>query len=107
MTIYHCTIDIANGVMRYARTPSRLDGLLKHADGRSIPGEEVIPTERARQIEADVYAYLRQTYLTLSEDEARRLAADGPRYKAIGNSKAVPVVRWIGRRIQRELERVS
>ena len=25
---------------------------------------------------------------------------DGPRYKAIGNSKAVPVVRWIGRRIQ-------
>lgn len=29
---------------------------------------------------------------------------DGPRYKAIGNSKAVPVVRWIGKRIQRQLE---
>ena len=26
-------------------------------------------------------------------------AADGPRYKAIGNSMAVPVVRWIGERI--------
>lgn len=26
-------------------------------------------------------------------------AADGPRYKALGNSKAVPVVRWIGKRI--------
>ena len=26
-------------------------------------------------------------------------AADGPRYKALGNSKAVPVVRWIGERI--------
>lgn len=26
-------------------------------------------------------------------------AHDGPRYKAIGNSKAVPVVRWIGKRI--------
>lgn len=26
-------------------------------------------------------------------------AADGPRYKALGNSMAVPVVRWIGRRI--------
>lgn len=25
---------------------------------------------------------------------------DGPRYKAIGNSKAVPVVRWIGQRLQ-------
>ena len=30
---------------------------------------------------------------------------DGPRYKAIGNSKAVPVVRWIGRRIKQQLER--
>lgn len=28
---------------------------------------------------------------------------DGPRYKAIGNSWAVPVVRWIGKRIQQEL----
>jgi DNA (cytosine-5)-methyltransferase 1 len=28
---------------------------------------------------------------------------DGPRYKAIGNSKAVPVVRWIGKRLLREL----
>lgn len=25
---------------------------------------------------------------------------DGPRYKAIGNSMAVPVMRWIGRRMQ-------
>ncbi|WP_196355358.1 DNA cytosine methyltransferase, partial [Pseudomonas amygdali] len=28
---------------------------------------------------------------------------DGPRYKAIGNSKAVPVVRWIGMRILEQL----
>ena len=27
-------------------------------------------------------------------------AADGPRYKSLGNSFAVPVVRWIGQRIQ-------
>ncbi|WP_229997818.1 DNA cytosine methyltransferase [Pseudomonas aeruginosa] len=32
---------------------------------------------------------------------------DGPRYKAIGNSKAVPVVHWIGRRIQQQLERTA
>jgi DNA (cytosine-5)-methyltransferase 1 len=25
---------------------------------------------------------------------------DGPRYKAIGNSMAVPVMRWIGERIE-------
>jgi DNA (cytosine-5)-methyltransferase 1 len=27
-------------------------------------------------------------------------AADGPRYKALGNSMAVPVMRWIGKRVQ-------
>jgi len=27
-------------------------------------------------------------------------AADGPRYKALGNSMAVPVITWLGRRIQ-------
>lgn len=35
-------------------------------------------------------------------------ASDGPRYKAIGNSMAVPVMRWIGERIdilQRSIER--
>lgn len=33
---------------------------------------------------------------------------DGPRYKAIGNSMAVPVMRWLGERIQliRDLERI-
>jgi DNA (cytosine-5)-methyltransferase 1 len=29
---------------------------------------------------------------------------DGPRYKAIGNSKAVPCVRWIGRRILKQIQ---
>lgn len=30
----------------------------------------------------------------------RKIAADGPRYKALGNSMAVNVMRWIGTRIQ-------
>jgi DNA (cytosine-5)-methyltransferase 1 len=29
----------------------------------------------------------------------KKPAADGPRYKALGNSMAVPVLRWIGERI--------
>jgi DNA (cytosine-5)-methyltransferase 1 len=29
---------------------------------------------------------------------------DGPRYKACGNSMAVPVMRWIGERIQKQIE---
>jgi site-specific DNA-cytosine methylase len=30
-------------------------------------------------------------------------AKDTPRYRALGNSMAVPVIRWIGRRIQQHL----
>lgn len=30
---------------------------------------------------------------------------DAPRYKAIGNSRAVPVISWIGRRILEEMEK--
>jgi DNA (cytosine-5)-methyltransferase 1 len=30
----------------------------------------------------------------------RGMASDGPRYKALGNSMAVPVMAWIGRRIE-------
>jgi DNA (cytosine-5)-methyltransferase 1 len=30
----------------------------------------------------------------------KKLAADGPRYRALGNSMAVPVMRWIGERIK-------
>lgn len=28
-----------------------------------------------------------------------RMAADGPRYKALGNSMAVPCMRWLGERV--------
>jgi DNA (cytosine-5)-methyltransferase 1 len=36
-----------------------------------------------------------------------KLAADGPRYRALGNSMAVPVMRWIGQRIVAVHEIVS
>lgn len=34
-------------------------------------------------------------------------AADGPRYKAIGNSWAVPCARWVGMRAQQHLEAIQ
>lgn len=34
----------------------------------------------------------------------RRKAADGSRYKALGNSFAVPVIRWIGERIEKAVK---
>lgn len=43
MAIHHCSIDISNGIIRHARSPRRLDGLLKEAGtGRPLPGEEVL-----------------------------------------------------------------
>lgn len=41
---------------------------------------------------------------TLIPRAGGKLAADSPRYAAIGNSMAVPVIAWLGRRIQREVE---
>ncbi|HHK9305410.1 TPA: Dam family site-specific DNA-(adenine-N6)-methyltransferase [Escherichia coli] len=62
-------------------------------------GHTLIPTEKRKKVSSDELAYLRNHYPDLSEEEAAMLAADGPRYKAIGNSMAVPVMQWIGHRI--------
>jgi len=37
----------------------------------------------------------------------KKMAADDPRYKAIGNSMAVPVMAWIGKRLLVELQKES
>jgi C-5 cytosine-specific DNA methylase. len=48
----------------------------------------------------DMRLYLaRHAGLPQDDPSINKLAADGPRYKAIGNSMAVPVMRWIGGRI--------
>lgn len=35
----------------------------------------------------------------------KKIATDSPRYKALGNSMAVPVMHWIGKRIQQHLKK--
>ncbi|EMW1811941.1 Dam family site-specific DNA-(adenine-N6)-methyltransferase [Escherichia coli] len=59
----------------------------------------LIPTGKRKKVSSDELAYLRNNYPDLNEEEAAMLAADGARYKAIGNSMAIPVMRWIGDRI--------
>lgn len=72
-------------------TPVECERLQGFPDGHTL-----IPTEKRKTISSDELAYLRNHYPDLSEEEAAMLAADGPRYKAIGNSMAVPVMQWIG-----------
>ena len=45
--------------------------------------------------------------ILMSGSECSRAAADGPRYKALGNSMATHVIRWIGQRIQRHLQETA
>lgn len=64
-------------------------------------GYTLVPyrTRRAQDFD-EWFAYLKQSQPDLTEKDAMLLAADGPRYKSIGNSWAVPVVTWIGTRIE-------
>lgn len=61
-------------------------------------------TIRPEKLDADYAKYLMRGG-NMTYEQCLQAAADGPRYKAIGNSKAVPVVRWIGQRIKQQLER--
>ena len=64
-------------------------------------GYTLVPYRTRRAQDFDEWcAYLKQSQPDLAEKDAMLLAADGPRYKSIGNSWAVPVVTWIGTRIE-------
>lgn len=89
--------DVVQFGMQVRRlTPRECERLQGFPDDHTlIPyGRRISPEKMDR----DFAKYLmRGGRLTFEECCGR--AADGPRYKAIGNSMAVPVMRWIGERI--------
>ena len=92
---------LANGMAVRRLTPRECERLQGFPDDHTlIPYGKAI---RPEKLEADYAKYLmrggRMTF-----DECCRAAADGPRYKAIGNSMAVPCMAWIGKRILQQLE---
>jgi DNA (cytosine-5)-methyltransferase 1 len=65
------------------------------------PHYTLVPYRPRRAKDFDAwFAYLAARVKGLTEEQALQLAADGPRYKAIGNSWAIPCVRWLGERIE-------
>ncbi|EMM4932978.1 Dam family site-specific DNA-(adenine-N6)-methyltransferase [Salmonella enterica] len=90
---------IINGMSVRRLTPLECERLQGLPDFHTL-----IPVNKRNTLIADELAYLREHFPDMPEEEAHRLAADGPRYKALGNSMAVPVMRWIGKRI---IERLS
>jgi DNA (cytosine-5)-methyltransferase 1 len=78
-------------------TPRECERLQGFPDNyTAIPGKR--KNIRPEKLDRDYIKYLMRGG-TMTFDECCRIAADGPRYKALGNSWAVPNVRWIGRRI--------
>ncbi|AVU02483.1 DNA cytosine methyltransferase [Xanthomonas oryzae pv. oryzae] len=77
----HATLDANNG-------PRRHNGALVGMQVRRLTPREC---ERLQGAEDD---------WTLVPNATGKPMADGPRYKMLGNSFAVPVIRWIGQRIE-------
>ena len=72
-------------------------------------GYTLIPGTSSKQRKADdltdTIDYLISLGLSRPEAEVLAHSPDGPRYKALGNSWAVPVARWIAKRIEAEISR--
>lgn len=59
----------------------------------------LLPDCQRKAVEDDYAVWFSERFPRMTRDEIERLAKDGPRAKALGNSMAVPVMRWIGQRI--------
>ena len=70
-------------------------GIVTHCLRAGLTVRRLTPKECSR-LQGFPDDYLDVTY-------RNKPAADGPRYKALGNSMAVPVMRWVGERIEQVL----
>ena len=87
--------DDAMGALGYGVSPSMLAGGDPPAVAKGMAVRRLTPTECER-LQGFPDSYTQIPYRNKPADKC----PDGPRYKALGNSFAVPVVRWLGQRIQ-------
>lgn len=92
MTAYRTTGN--NGC--YA-TGDKVDALTTGTDPNSHVLESVSAVRRITPRECERLQGFPDDYTLVPH--RNKPMADGPRYKALGNSMAVPVMRWIGERI--------
>jgi site-specific DNA-cytosine methylase len=84
---------------KYGITYGRVGQIVRETD------YTLIPVARRKAIEDDYKAYLKQQCPDLTDEELQLLAKDGPRYRALGNSIAVTVLRELAKSIERERQR--
>ncbi len=83
-------------------TPTECERLQGFPDGHTS-----IPYRTKKKVTALELLYIRLTHPGISLDDARMLAADGPRYKALGNSMATNAMEFLGTRIEHVREVLS
>lgn len=77
-----------------------------HAGGRSaVATQPEVTVRRLTPVECERLQGFPDNYTAIAyRGKTASQCPDGPRYKALGNSWAVPVVRWIGQRIDAQLK---
>ncbi|USE34710.1 DNA cytosine methyltransferase [Endozoicomonas sp. SCSIO W0465] len=76
----------------------------KHAVASTSSGEAELAIRRLTPVECERLQGFPDGYSAIPwKNKPAEECPDGPRYKALGNSMAVPVMRWIGNRIQTAL----
>jgi DNA (cytosine-5)-methyltransferase 1 len=81
-------------------TGDRTDAITTGTDPNSHILTNNVGVRRITPLEAERLQGFPDHYTAIPVGRNGRTAKDSPRYKAIGNSMAVPVMRWIGERMQ-------
>ena len=88
--------DEGSGLLRQAL--SAIQEVGRSARYEAQPAQAALAVRRLTVEECEFLQGFPRSYTAIPY--RNKPAADGPRYKALGNSMAVPVMAWIGRRIQ-------
>ena len=93
------------GVLQQARAAGEArnagEATIEQVGGRAGPLAQTMMVRRLTCEEAEFLQGFPRGYTAIPwRKKPASECPDGPRYKALGNSWAVPVVRWIGKRIQ-------
>lgn len=101
---------IANGMAVRRLTPRECERLQGFPDDYTLIATTMVTHRKACALygtkEVVPHGTIRLECGCKAKHKRAEVCPDGPRYKALGNSMAVPVMRWIGKRIE-AVERVA
>ena len=102
-TGFYIPTDVAKSLMTRNRYDSEVDTFVTQSDNvaeitPSVASSKNMQVRRLTVKECERLQGFPDDYTAITYK--KKPASDGPRYKALGNSMAVPVMAWIGKRIQ-------